>query len=86
MASPESPRVSVSRKEVAVEDGKPVHEYELSNESLSIKILSYGATLVSVRCPDRHGFLDEVRGCVKYVVVYSFICCCTVGYFVLFHS
>jgi len=37
-----------------------VHCYEVSNGSLSISLLDYGATLRSVRAPDRNGKVEEV--------------------------
>lgn len=42
---------------------KGVYEYALMNGSLAIKLLSYGATLTSVRSPDRDGKMDEVTLC-----------------------
>ncbi|GAB5029525.1 aldose 1-epimerase [Nannochloropsis oceanica] len=37
-----------------------VHSFEVSNGSLSISMMDYGATLISVRAPDRDGKLDNV--------------------------
>ncbi len=37
-----------------------VHTFEVSNGSLSISMMDYGATLVSVRAPDRDGKVDNV--------------------------
>ena len=37
-----------------------VHCFEVTNGSLSISLLDYGATLRSVRAPDRNGKVEEV--------------------------
>lgn len=37
-----------------------VHCFEVTNGSLSISMLDYGATLRSVRVPDRNGKVEEV--------------------------
>ena len=40
--------------------GEPVIERTLTNGPLQVKVLDWGATITSVRTPDRHGKLGEV--------------------------
>jgi aldose 1-epimerase len=42
-------------------DGRTVHQYTLTNKSGAVvQILDYGATVTSVRVPDRHGKIEDV--------------------------
>lgn len=42
-------------------DGRPVDLYTLKNDAgVEARVTNYGATLVTVRCPDRHGQLADV--------------------------
>ena len=42
-------------------DGQPVHRFTLRNAAnMTVQLLDFGATLVSVQVPDRNGAVDEV--------------------------
>ncbi len=50
-----------SREFGRLPDGSPVTEYTLASPSgLEVKVLDYGATIISVRVPDRDGKVDNV--------------------------
>jgi aldose 1-epimerase len=65
-ATPDSPPAP-ARQPPAVqpfgtmEDGSPVDLYTLTNANgMEVRITNYGATVVSIRTPDRHGTLGDV--------------------------
>lgn len=41
-------------------DGTPVELYTLQNGRITVKIMTYGATVVSIEAPDRDGRVDDV--------------------------
>ncbi|MBN2137055.1 MAG: galactose mutarotase [Sedimentisphaerales bacterium] len=60
--STENPGATVAISEVGkMPDGAAVHEYTLTNAGgLEAKVLTYGATLTTVKVPDRNGKLDSI--------------------------
>ena len=42
-------------------DGRQVHAYELANQhGMSVRVIDFGATIISIRVPDRDGTIDDV--------------------------
>ncbi|MGA2764171.1 MAG: aldose epimerase family protein [Spirochaetia bacterium] len=41
-------------------DGDEIVQYTFTAETLTVELISYGATLASVRAPDRHGSVEEI--------------------------
>jgi len=56
------PQLAVTQKQVATDpDGKPVVLYQLSNShGMQVDVISWGATVVALRVPDRDGRFDNV--------------------------
>jgi aldose 1-epimerase len=56
-----SPEAGVTVRPYGQSPEGPVHLYTLTNANgLSVSIMDYGATVVSVVTPDRHGHLDDI--------------------------
>ena len=68
--TPEASRHAITAEDSAVKmtrevfgklpDGKDVEVFTLDNGKMKIKLMTYGATLISVEAPDRNGNLAEV--------------------------
>lgn len=55
---------SISREDWGIVDGKHVFLFTISNScGMTFKCTNYGATIVSVHAPDRHGHSEEVTLC-----------------------
>jgi aldose 1-epimerase len=56
--------MSVGKKLFGMIDGNSVAEFAMTNGcGLTIKCVEYGATIISVITPDRHGILGEISLC-----------------------
>lgn len=54
-------RLSISSSSFGVFEGKEVTRFRLSNgHGVEASLITYGATLLSFRCPDRNGNIEEV--------------------------
>lgn len=42
-------------------DGQSVKRFTFSNDNgLSVQVITYGATVTSIRCPDKYGNIEDV--------------------------
>ncbi|MFI4874892.1 MAG: galactose-1-epimerase, partial [Blastopirellula sp. JB062] len=55
-----SPRLETHTTFGQTADGKPVTLYTVANGDLEMELIDYGATIVSLKCPDKNGTLANV--------------------------
>jgi len=64
LAAPAPGQVTVTAEPVpfgSLADGREVHAYTLANSrGMTVRVIEYGATIVSLRVPDRNGAIDDV--------------------------
>lgn len=42
-------------------DGQSVKRFTFTNENgISIQVITYGATITSIRCPDKYGNIEDI--------------------------
>lgn len=76
-------------------DGESVKRFTFNNDNgVTIQVVTYGATVTSIRCPDKYGNIadialgfDELEGSNhkfyienSYLIVHNFFFCCILGY------
>jgi aldose 1-epimerase len=57
-------KFTIERTDFGQVDGQPVYQYHITNaEGVSFKSVSYGATVISIKSPDRFGEFKEITLC-----------------------